>query len=188
MLVPFLQCKIVDDDGKIVPAGKPGELCFKGPNVMKGYYKKPEATKHCVRDGWFHTGDIGYVNENGYYFIVDRIKELIKVKGFQVAPAELEAMLLEHPKIADCAVTAKPDHESGEVPKAFVVLKPSFKASPTMRKDIEKFISDRVAKYKRIKDLAFVPSVPKSASGKILRRLLRAEEKRLFKIANQAKL
>ena len=137
---------------------------------MAGYLNNEEATKHCIDyDGWFHTGDIGYADEDGYFYIVDRVKELIKYKGYQVAPAELEAILVSHPSIGDAAVIPSPDEEAGEVPKAFVVLKENI--SP---EEILAFVAGEVAPHKKIRLIEIVDEIPKSASGKILRRELRA--------------
>jgi acyl-CoA synthetase (AMP-forming)/AMP-acid ligase II len=135
---------------------------------MKGYLNRPEATASTIDpDNWLHTGDIGYVDEDGHFFIVDRLKELIKYKGFQVPPAELEAVLLTHPAVADAAVIPYPDEEAGEVPKAIVVLK-----TPTEAEAIMEFVAERVAPHKRIRYVEFVTQIPKSPSGKILRRVL----------------
>jgi acyl-CoA synthetase (AMP-forming)/AMP-acid ligase II len=141
---------------------------------MFGYLNNPEATRATIDDdGWLHTGDIGRVDEDGYWYITDRLKELIKYKGFQVAPAELEALLLTHPAVADSAVIPIPDTESGEVPKAFVVLKPDQEASA---EEIMEFVSGHVATYKQIRAVEFIDEIPKSLSGKILRRVLRDRE------------
>ena len=127
-IVPNTEVKIVDVGSTATPScrpGKEGELWIRGPQIMKGYLNRPEETADCLdRDGWYHTGDVGYVDDDGYFFIVDRTKELIKYKGLQVAPAELEALLLTHPAVLDAAVVRKADEEAGEVPKAYVVLKP----------------------------------------------------------------
>ena len=166
---PNTECKIIDlSTGAALGPNKQGEICVRGPQVMKGYLNRPEATAATIdAEGWLHTGDIGYVDEDGNFFIVDRAKELIKYKGFQVAPAELEALLLSHPAIADAAVIPYPDAEAGEKPKAFVVLKGEATAE-----EIMEFISKRVAPHKRIRLVEFIDKIPKSASGKILRRLL----------------
>jgi len=141
---------------------------------MQGYLNNPEATHETIDgEGWLHTGDIGRVDEDGYWFITDRLKELIKYKGFQVAPAELEAILLAHPAIADSAVIPVPDIEAGEIPKAFVVLKTGHEASA---EEIMKYVSDQVSTYKQIRMLEFIDEIPKSLSGKILRRVLRDRE------------
>jgi acyl-CoA synthetase (AMP-forming)/AMP-acid ligase II len=166
---PNTECKIVDlETGEALPPGKRGEVCVRGPQVMKGYLNRPEATAQTIdADDWLHTGDIGYADEDSHFFIVDRAKELIKYKGFQVPPAELEAVLLTHPCVADAAVIPCADDEAGEVPKAIVVTK-----QPTEAATIIEYVSERVAPYKRIRYLEFVDKIPKSPSGKILRRVL----------------
>ncbi len=146
-------------------------MWVRGPQVMKGYLNNDIATKQTIDDeGWLHTGDVGHVDEDGHLFVVDRLKELIKYKGFQVPPAELEALLLTHPAIADAAVIGVLDDEAGEIPAAFVVLRPDAEATA---EDIQAFVAERVASYKQIRRLTFIDAVPKSPSGKILRRLLR---------------
>ncbi len=166
---PNTECKIVDlDTGEALGRGQRGEVCVRGPQVMKGYLNNPEATAQTIdADGWLHTGDIGYVDEDGHFFIVDRAKELIKYKGLQVAPAELEAILVTHPCVADAAVIPYPDEEAGEVPKAIVVLR-----QPSEPEAILEFVAERVAPYKKIRYVEFVDTIPKSPSGKILRRVL----------------
>lgn len=152
-----------------------GELWIRGPQVMKGYLNQPQATAVTLdADGWLHTGDIAYADEDGYFFIVDRLKELIKYKGFQVAPAELEGLLLSHPAIADTAVIPSPDEEAGELPKAFVVLKPGTELTADA---LMAWVAERVAPHKKIRRVQFVDQVPKSASGKILRRILVDQER-----------
>jgi 4-coumarate--CoA ligase len=142
--------------------------------MMTGYLNNPAATATTIDpDGWLHTGDIGYVDEDGHVFIVDRLKELIKYKGFQVPPAELEALLLTHPAIADAAVVGLPDDEAGEIPVAHVVLKPGATATP---EDIQAYVGERVAHYKQIRQVHIDEAIPKSASGKILRRILRDQD------------
>jgi acyl-CoA synthetase (AMP-forming)/AMP-acid ligase II len=151
---------------------------MRGPQIMKGYLNRPEDTANSIdREGWYHTGDVGYVDPDGWFFIVDRTKELIKYKGLQVAPAELEAVLLAHPAILDAAVIRKADEEAGEVPKAFVVLKPDAASRATKAEAITAFVAERVAPHKRIRHLEFIDQIPKSASGKILRRMLVQMEK-----------
>ena len=146
-------------------------MWVRGPQVMKGYLNNESATKDTIDDdGWLHTGDIGHIDADGHLFIVDRLKELIKYKGFQVPPAELEALLLTHPQIADAAVIGLPDDEAGEIPAAYVVLKQGQDATAA---DIQGFVAEKVASYKQIRKLTFVDAIPKSASGKILRRVLR---------------
>jgi acyl-CoA synthetase (AMP-forming)/AMP-acid ligase II len=171
---PNTECKIADlGTGQTLPHDEKGEVCVRGPQIMKGYLNRPEATAATIdADGWLHTGDIGYVDKEGHFFIVDRAKELIKYKGFQVPPAELEAILLTHPCIADAAVIPCADDEAGEVPKAFVVLR-----QQTEPEGILKFVAERVAPYKRIRYLEFVDQIPKSPAGKILRRVLVERER-----------
>jgi 4-coumarate--CoA ligase len=150
--------------------GEEGEVWVKGPQVMLGYLNRPEATAAMIRDGWLRTGDLGVVDADGYLTIRDRLKELIKVKGFQVAPAEVEAELLSLPGIADCAVIGVPDDEAGERPLAFVVRQPGNEASA---EDIQTALKPRLASYKLPHRVEFIEAIPKSASGKILRRILR---------------
>ena len=158
-----------------VPAGEVGELIVRGPQVMKGYYSNPEATSETLApDGWLRTGDIVRMDDDGYVWILDRKKELIKYKGFQVPPAELEGLLLEHPAIADAAVIGKADVEAGEVPKAFVVRKAGFEVSG---QDVINFVAGKVATFKHVREVEFVDSIPKNPSGKILRRVLIEEER-----------
>ncbi len=171
---PNTECKVVNlDTGEPLAHNQEGEVCVRGPQIMKGYLNRPEATTATVDpDGWLHTGDIGYADNEGHFFIVDRAKELIKYKGFQVPPAELEALLLTHPCVADAAVIPCPDEEAGEIPKAFVVLKGQVTAAELMD-----FVEERVAPYKKIRLLEFIDKIPKSASGKILRRVLVQQER-----------
>ena len=172
--LPNTESKVVDvASGQTLGVGEHGEICIRGPQVMKGYLNNPQATANMIDpEGWLHTGDIGYFDEDGYFYVVDRLKELIKYKGLQVAPAELEAVLLTHPAIADAAVIASPDEEAGEVPKAFVVLKGEVSADAILA-----FVAERVAPYKKIRRLEIVQQIPKSASGKILRRVLVDQER-----------
>ncbi|HXM58396.1 MAG TPA: AMP-binding protein [Candidatus Dormibacteraeota bacterium] len=175
--IPNVECKVVSVDGRELGAGEDGELWIRGPNVMRGYLNNPTATADCIDgDGFFHTGDIGHVDEEDRWYIVDRLKELIKYKGFQVAPAELEALLLSHPAIADAAVIGVPDLEAGESPKGFVVLKDPAAAGGTTPDEIMAFVAERVAPHKKLRLVEIVDEIPKSASGKILRRLLREQE------------
>ena len=168
VLTPNTEALIVDiDSGAPVAPGARGELCVRGPQIMKGYLNNPDATAAMIdEDGWLHTGDIATVDDEGYFFIVDRLKELIKYKGYQVAPAELEALLLEHPQISDVAVIGRPDPDAGEIPVAFVV------AEQLEPDAVMQFVAERVAPYKRVRAVRFVERIPKSASGKILRREL----------------
>jgi len=154
-----------------VPAGELGELWIKGPQIMKGYFRNPEATRSTIVDGWLRTGDIAWADEEGYVYIVDRLKELIKYKSYQVPPAELEAVIMEMEKVGDCAVVGRPDEEAGELPVAFVVPK-----APELAADeIKDYVAGRVSPYKKVRDVVFVKEIPRSASGKILRRLLKME-------------
>jgi len=173
-LMPSIEMRIIDPEtGADLPTGESGEVWVRGPNVMKGYLNNPEATARTVdSDGWLHTGDIGFADADGYLTVVDRLKELIKVKGFQVAPAELESLLLKHPKIADVAVIPVPDEQSGEVPKAICVAK-----EPLTPEEVMAYLDPKVAHYKRVKHVAFVDAIPKSPSGKILRRILVEKER-----------
>jgi acyl-CoA synthetase (AMP-forming)/AMP-acid ligase II len=173
-LVPNTECKIVDvATGKELGRNQDGEIWMRGPQVMKGYLNNPEATRSSIDDdGFFHSGDIGHIDDHDEFFIVDRLKELIKYKGFQVAPAELEALLLTHPKVADVAVIGVVDEEGGEAPKAFIVSK-----EPVSAEEIMEFVASRVAPHKKVRRVEFVDQIPKSATGKILRRVLRDREK-----------
>lgn len=172
-LVPTLELKIVDlDSGKSCGPMVKGEIVVRGSTVMKGYLGNPKATAEMIdSQGWLHTGDVGYYDENNFLFIVDRIKEMIKHKGQQVAPAELEDVLLYHPDVADVAVTGIPDEMMGELPVAFIVRKANSRAT---EKEFQKYVAERVAPYKQLTGgVRFVSSIPKSPTGKILRRLLR---------------
>lgn len=178
--IPNMVCKLVDTStGAEIPVpvsgmSVPGELVCKGPNVMVGYLGNPEATEETLdQDGWLHTGDVAIVSSEGVVTVVDRVKELIKYKGYQVAPAELEALLVGHPLIADAAVIAGKDDDGEEVPKAFVVLQPGAELDPT---EVIAFVAERVAPHKKVRQVELIETIPKSASGKILRKDLRAME------------
>jgi acyl-CoA synthetase (AMP-forming)/AMP-acid ligase II len=175
--VPNTECKIVSvETGEPLGCGEEGEICMRGPQMMKGYLNRPDATAATIdTEGWLHTGDIGYCDGEGHFYIVDRLKELIKYKGMQVAPAELEALLLAHPQVSDAAVVPLADEEAGELPKAFVVRKPG--AETVTPEALMAFVASRVAPYKKIRQLEFIEEIPKSASGKILRRLLVERER-----------
>ncbi|MBV9441985.1 MAG: AMP-binding protein, partial [Acidobacteriaceae bacterium] len=168
--------KVVDSETgmKELTTGEVGELCLRGPQVMQGYWKAPEATASILRDGWFYTGDIGFIDAQGYVFLQDRKKELIKYKGFSIAPAELEALLLDHPAVADAAVIGKPDEEAGEVPKAFVVRKAD--CPHVTAGELLSFATGRLASYKTLREIEFIGAIPKSPTGKILRRVLKELE------------
>ena len=169
-VIPNTECKIVDlATGEELGPRQEGEVWIRGPQIMQGYLNNPTATAQTVdAEGWLHTGDIGYADEDGYFWMVDRAKELIKFKGLQVAPAELEAVLVSHPAVADAAVIGVPDEEAGELPKAFVVLKGQATAEEIMA-----YVAEQVAPYKKIRSVEFIPQIPKSATGKILRRVLK---------------
>ena len=168
-LAPNTEARIVDPEtGEDALPGERGELWCRGPQIMRGYLNNPTATRNCLdEEGWLRTGDIVEVDEDGWFMVVDRLKELIKYKGYQVAPAELEALLVGHPQIADAAVIGVPDEDAGEVPKGFIV------ASGDLTPDeVTAWVAERVSPYKRLRAVEIVDEIPKSASGKILRRLL----------------
>jgi acyl-CoA synthetase (AMP-forming)/AMP-acid ligase II len=173
-LIAGTEMRIVslDDPDKDLGAGESGEILIRGPQVMKGYLGHPDATAAMIDpDGWLHTGDIGHVDADGWLFIVDRVKELIKHKGFQVAPAELEALLLTHPGIADAAVIGVYNDDNNEIPHAYVVRRPT--ATDLSEGEVMMYVAERVAPYKRVRQVTFIDGVPRAASGKILRRQLR---------------
>ncbi|KAG5881397.1 hypothetical protein JTB14_012013 [Gonioctena quinquepunctata] len=173
-VITFMSVKIRDPEtGKSLGPNKVGEICVKGPLVMKGYFNNEQATKDTLTsDGWLKTGDLGYYDEDQYFYIVDRLKELIKYKGYQVAPAELEAILLGHPKVVDVGVVGIPDEISGELPVAFVVKDDE---EDVTENELQDYVAKRVSPQKRLRGgVIFVPSIPKNPSGKILRRELRA--------------
>ncbi|MET9058479.1 4-coumarate--CoA ligase family protein [Streptomyces antibioticus] len=173
-LIAGTEMRIVslDDPGKDLGPGERGEILIRGPQIMKGYLGRPDATADMIDpDGWLHTGDIGRVDDDGWLFVVDRVKELIKYKGFQVAPAELEALLLTHPGIADAAVIGVYDDDGNESPHAFVVRQPT--AADLSEGEVAMYVAERVAPYKRVRHVTFIDAVPRAASGKILRRHLR---------------
>jgi acyl-CoA synthetase (AMP-forming)/AMP-acid ligase II len=175
-LVPGTEALVVDpDSGARLDAGRTGELWFRGPQVMRGYLGDDAATAATIdADGWLHSGDLGHFDADGNLFLVDRLKELIKCRGYQVAPAQLEAELAEHPAVADAAVVGRPDEEAGEVPIAYVVLRES--AAP---EEIASWVGERVAPYKRLADVIVVDEVPRSPTGKLLRRVLVERERAL---------
>lgn len=170
-IAPNCQAKLVDADGNELGRNQPGELWVRGPNVMKGYYNKPEATADTITpDGWLRTGDVAYVDDEGLWYIVDRKKELIKTSGYQVAPAELEAVLLEHPDVADVGVIGI-KWADNERPRAYIVRNAGSKVTS---EDINKYMSKVVSSYKQLSGgIVWVDEIPKNPSGKILRKLLR---------------
>ena len=174
--VPGTEDRIVDLEtgSRDLPAGETGELAVRGPQVMRGYWRKPQDTADVIRDGWFFTGDIGRKDARGYVFVVDRKKEFIKYKGFGVGPAEVEAVLCEHPAVADAGVIGKPDAEAGEIPKAFVQLRPGTSATAD---ELIAFVQARLADYKRVREVELIDKIPRTASGKILRRELAERER-----------
>jgi acyl-CoA synthetase (AMP-forming)/AMP-acid ligase II len=172
-LVPGCECKFVDvATGAELGPGEQGELWLRGPNVMSGYLGRPEETAATLVDGWLRTGDIGYADHDGWIYVVDRVKELIKYKGFQVAPAELEALLMTYPAVLDAAVVPSPDAEAGEVPKAFIVTRAEVDLG-----ELESWVASRVAPHKRIRRFEVVAQIPRTPSGKILRRVLIQQER-----------
>jgi long-chain acyl-CoA synthetase len=177
--VPFPDVifKIVDIETgtKAMPVGEPGELIIKSPSVMKGYYNREEETKSVIRNGWLYTGDIAYMDEDGFFYIVERKKDLIIVGGFNVYPKEVEDVLYKHPKVMEAAVVGVPDEYRGEVVKAFVVLKHGVEETEQTKQEIIEFCSKYLSKYKVPKYVEFKKSLPKSPIGKILRRALREE-------------
>ncbi|MET9108613.1 4-coumarate--CoA ligase family protein [Streptomyces zhihengii] len=176
LLLPGTEMRILalDGSGDLGP-GEEGEIAIRGPQVMKGYLGRPDATAAMIdEDGWVHTGDVGRVDEEGWLFVVDRVKELIKYKGFQVAPAELEALLLTHPSVADAAVIGVLDDDGNEIPKAYVVRQPGHEALTA--DEVTAFVAERVSPYKKVRRIEFTGGIPRAASGKILRRELRDRE------------
>jgi len=180
--LPGTECRVVDPDtGEILGPGRTGEVWIRGPQVMAGYLDDPDATAFALSpEGWLRTGDLGRVDGDGYLWIVDRLKELIKFKGLQVAPAELEAVLANHPAVADAAVIPSPDDDAGEVPKALVALETGeTEADVDMAEELMAFVAERVAPHKRVRRVEFLAAIPRSASGKILRRVLVERERDL---------
>jgi acyl-CoA synthetase (AMP-forming)/AMP-acid ligase II len=173
-LIAITEGRLVDyETGRDVDAGEPGELLVRGPQIMRGYLNNPDATRDMIDgDGWMHTGDIAVADADGYFTIVDRAKELIKYNGYQVPPAELEAILLTHPAVADAAVIPSPDPEAGEIPKGYVV-----KRSEVSGDELIEFVAARISPQKRLRQVEFIDAIPKSASGKILRRVLVEQER-----------
>ncbi|KAG7011356.1 4-coumarate--CoA ligase-like 6 [Cucurbita argyrosperma subsp. argyrosperma] len=171
LLAPNMEAKVVDwVSGSIMPPGKTGELLLRGPGLMKGYLNNPEATMSTIdQENWLHTGDIVYFDRDGYLYVVDRLKEVIKYKGFQIAPTDLESVVITHPEVLDTAVAAAEDEECGEIPVAFVVKKPG---SSLSQKDVIDYVAQQVAPYKKIRKVVFTESIPKSAAGKVLRKEL----------------
>jgi long-chain acyl-CoA synthetase len=175
---------VTDTDARIVDQvdgiretapGEIGELVIRGPQVMKGYLNRPEDTAETLRDGWLYTGDLAVIDDEGYFSVVDRKKETILYKGYTIAPAEVEAAVYEHPAVKECAVVGRPDPSAGEIPKAYVVLKPEGKVS---KEELISFCAEKIAPYKRIREVEFIDEIPKTPVGKVLRRILRDKERK----------
>ena len=173
--VPFLQARVVDEEGRPLPPGQAGELVCRGPNVMQGYYKNPKATREAIKDGWLYTGDVATVDEEGYFYIVDRKKDMIISGGENIYPREIEEVLFRHPAIADVAVIGIPDETWGEAVKAFVVPK---EGESIDEQGVIEFCKDHLASYKKPKAIELVSSIPKNPSGKPLKRILRSESQK----------
>jgi long-chain acyl-CoA synthetase len=167
------ECRVINRNGEPAADGEPGELLMRGPQFMLGYWKSPDATAAAIRGGWYYSGDIVTRDAEGYYYVLDRSKEMIKYKGFSIAPAEIEAVLLEHPAVRDCGVVGRQDPAAGEVPVAFVVAQDGFAAKQGFAEELCAFVASRLAHYKQPREVHFITAVPKTASGKILRRELR---------------
>jgi len=171
--VALTDCRVLDENGNDVTPGELGELVMRGPQFMLGYWKSPEATDAVLRDGWYWSGDVVRVDDTGQYYVVDRRKEMMKYKGFSIAPAEVESVLLEHPGVRDCGVVSRIEADGDETPCAFVVLRESELQTQGTSDSVLAFLSERMASYKVPRELHFVGSIPRTASGKILRRELR---------------
>lgn len=167
------ECRLLDAGGNEVPPDEAGELVMRGPQFMLGYWKEPQATAAVLRDGWYWSGDIVHRDANDFFYVLDRRKEMIKYKGFPVAPAEVEAVLMEHPAVRDCGVVGRANAEAGEIPCAFVVLRDGEDSDDAMKKKLCGFVADRLTHYKQPREVHFVAAVPRTPSGKILRRELR---------------
>jgi acyl-coenzyme A synthetase/AMP-(fatty) acid ligase len=164
---------VLEETGNEVGHGEPGELVMHGPQFMQGYWKEPQATAAVLRDGWYWSGDIVTRDEQDFFYVLDRRKEMIKYKGFPVAPAEVEALLLEHPAVRDCGVIGRPDPSAGEIPAAFIVVHEGQVPCDKLKEDLCSFVAANLTHYKQPREIHFVDSVPRTASGKILRRELR---------------
>lgn len=168
--LPNVEVKVVDEAGGALASGQVGELLVRGPNVMKGYYNMPQATKEALRDGWLYTGDMAKIDTQGYIYIVDRKKDMINVRGLKVFPREVEEVIYTHPKVAEAAVIGIKDKSKGEAPKAVVALKPGESLS---KKELIEYCKERLAAYKVPREIEFRPELPKTPTGKILKRALR---------------
>ena len=161
--------KVVDEMGEELPPGEVGELIVQGPNVMKGYYKLPEETAAAIKDGWLYTGDLAKMDEEGYFYIVDRKKDIVIVGGYNVYPREVEEVLFAHPEIVEAAVIGVPDPEQGEAVHAFIVSK----ETSLTEADVRAYCKEHLAKYKIPTVIEFLEELPKNTTGKILRRSLK---------------
>jgi long-chain acyl-CoA synthetase len=168
-----VEMKIVNLDGELVQPGEVGEIVVRGPNVMLGYWNRPNETAQVIKNGWFHTGDIGRMDEDGYFYIVDRLKDMVNVSGFKVYPTEVENVIYQHPAVAECAVYGVLDNLKGERVVANILLKADFAVT---QEEIMDFCSLRMATYKVPHTIQFIDSLPKNATGKILKRLLKQEQ------------
>ena len=166
-------CRVLDENDQELAPGQRGELVMRGPQFMLGYWKDPGATAAVLRDGWYWSGDVVSRDDQDFYYVLDRRKEMIKYKGFPVAPAEVESVLLEHPAVRDCGVVGKADPAAGEIPCAFVVLREGVCRSGELEEELCLFVAERLTHYKQPREIRFIDAVPKTASGKILRRELR---------------
>ena len=165
------ECRVVDSDsGEICPIGSEGEICVRGPQVMQGYWNRPDATSEILKDGWLFTGDIGREDEDGFFYITDRKKDMIIYKGYNVYPREIEEVIFRHPAVQQCAVVGKPDEQAGEVPIAYVELK---RGRSTTKDDIIEHTNSQVAFYKKVRDVLFMEKIPVSPAGKVLKKELR---------------
>jgi len=173
--VALTECRLISESETEVGAGEIGELVMRGPQFMRGYWQAPEFTADVLRDGWYYSGDVARRDERGLYFIVDRRKEMIKYKGFPVAPAEVESVLLEHPAVRDCGVVGRQDEAAGEIPCAFVVLRDGFPLTDKTKSEICGYVGERLTGYKQPREVRFVTTIPRNPSGKILRRELRKQ-------------
>lgn len=173
MPIENVEMKIVDSNGHPLPPGELGEIAIKGPNVMLGYWNRPQETAEAIKNGWFHTGDLGHMDEGGYFYIVDRLKDMINMSGFKVYPTEVEQVIYQHPAVGEVAIYGVPDPVKGEVVKANIVLKNIHQPIPVTQ--IMEFCSQRMANYKIPREINFVETLPKNSTGKILKRVLRQE-------------
>jgi long-chain acyl-CoA synthetase len=173
--IPLVDVRIVDENDEPLPAGRWGEICIQGPNVMLGYWNRPEETQEALRGGWFHSGDVGYLDDSGYLFVVDRSKDMINSAGFKIWPREVEEVLYEHPSVLECAVVGVPDSLKGEMAIAYVILEPG---ATLAADELEAFCRARLATYKIPREFAFTNEFPMNATGKILKRVLRDERAR----------